>query len=513
MDAGIQKPLLGAPSSAYQTFPSQRNAHQLDREYIRTLQNKRLFLAAFAAVLGNFNFGYALVYTSPVIPALETSNIPALKISRVEESWFGSVFTLGAAAGGLSAMLLNDRLGRKLSIMFSAVPSAVGYAFMGSAQGVWMLLLGRLLTGYAGGVTAASIPVYISEISHPGVRGTLGACPQIMAVLGSLILYALGLKLSWRWLAVAGEVPVLTMIILLCFMPNSPRFLISKGKNDEAVGVLRWLRGQNTDFHREFEQIKESVRKQSRRISCAEIKDPFIYKPILIAVLMRFLQQLSGVTPILVYLQTIFQSTAVVLKPEYDAAIVGGVRLASVLISAFSMDKAGRKILLFVSAGIMFASNLILGLYIHYTSLPSHNSTTAVVNGTLVIPESLTAEPSGYITLIPLVATMFFIMGYAMGWGPITWLLMSEILPLKARGVASGLCVLVSWLTAFALTRFFLLVVRDFGLEVPFLFFAVICAGNLLFTGCCVPETKGRSLEQIESYFRTGRRSIMRNHI
>uniref|UniRef100_A0A8C3T9A0 Solute carrier family 2 member 6 n=1 Tax=Chelydra serpentina TaxID=8475 RepID=A0A8C3T9A0_CHESE len=363
-----------------------------------------------------------------------------------------SVFTLGAAAGGLSAMLLNDRLGRKLSIMFSAVPSAVGYAFMGSAQGVWMLLLGRLLTGYAGGVTAASIPVYISEISHPGVRGALGACPQIMAVLGSLILYALGLKLPWRWLAVAGEVPVLAMIILLCFMPNSPRFLISKGKDEEAVGVLRWLRGQHTDFRREFEQIKESVRQQSRRISCAEIRDPFIYKPILIAVLMRFLQQLSGVTPILVYLQSIFQSTAVILKPEYDAAIVGGVRLASVLIAAFSMDKAGRKILLFVS-------------------------------------------------------------GYAMGWGPITWLLMSEILPLKARGVASGLCVLVSWLTAFALTRFFLLVVQDFGLEVPFLFFAVICAVNLLFTGCCVPETKGRSLEQIESYFRTGRRSFMRNHI
>uniref|UniRef100_A0A8C0GAH3 Solute carrier family 2 member 6 n=1 Tax=Chelonoidis abingdonii TaxID=106734 RepID=A0A8C0GAH3_CHEAB len=453
MDASIQKPLLGAPDSAYQTFPLIFPAPSLVLSFsYRTLQNKRLFLAVFAAVLGNFNFGYALVYTSPVIPALETSNIPALKITRVEQSWFGSVFTLGAAAGGLSAMLLNDRLGRKLSIMFSAVPSAVGYAFMGSAQGVWMLLLGRLLTGYAGGVTAASIPVYISEISHPGVRGVLGACPQIMAVLGSLILYALGLKLSWRWLAVAGEVPVLTMIILLCFMPNSPRFLISKGKDDEAVRVLRWLRGQNTDFHREFEQIKESVRQQSRRISCAEIKDPFIYKPILIAVLMRFLQQLSGVTPILVYLQSIFQSTAVILKPEYDAAIVGGVRLASVLIAAFSMDKAGRKILLFVS-------------------------------------------------------------GYAMGWGPITWLLMSEILPLKARGVASGLCVLVSWLTAFALTRFFLLVVQDFGLEVPFLFFAVICAGNLLFTGCCVPETKGRSLEQIESYFRTGRRSFMRNHI
>nr|XP_025040788.1 solute carrier family 2, facilitated glucose transporter member 6 isoform X1 [Pelodiscus sinensis] len=512
MDTRMQDPLLGAPGSAYQTFPQQA-ARPLDREYIRTLQNKRLFLAAFAAVLGNFSFGYALVYTSPVIPALETSNIPALKITHKEASWFGSVFTLGAAAGGLSAMFLNDRLGRKLSIMVSAVPSAVGYAFMAGAQGLWMLLLGRLLTGYAGGVTAASIPVYISEISHPGVRGTLGSCPQIMAVLGSLILYALGLKLPWRWLAVAGEVPVLTMIILLCFMPDSPRFLISKGKEDKALQVLRWLRGPDTDFHREFEQMRESVWHQSKRISCAEIRDPFIYKPILIAVLMRFLQQLSGVTPTLVYLQTIFQSTSVILKPEYDAAIVGGVRLVSVLIAAFSMDKAGRKILLYLSAGIMLASNLTLGLYIHYTPKPSHNSTLAVMNGTTVSPESLTAEPSHYVTLIPLVATMLFIMGYAMGWGPITWLLMSEILPLKARGVASGLCVLVSWLTAFALTTVFLPVVQAFGLEVPFLFFAVICAGNLIFTGCCVPETKGRSLEQIETFFRTGRRSIMRNHV
>ncbi|KFV76173.1 Solute carrier family 2, facilitated glucose transporter member 6, partial [Struthio camelus australis] len=479
---------------------------------LRSLHNKRLYLAVFAAVLGNFSFGFALVYPSPVIPVLEVYPIPALKLDPHKASWFGSVFTLGAAAGGLSAMLLNDRLGRKLSIMFSAVPSAVGYALMGSAQGIWMLLLGRVLTGYAGGVTSASIPVYISEIAHPGVRGMLGACPQIMAVLGSLILYALGkylhgLILDWRWLAIAGEVPVLAMIVLLCFMPNSPRFLLSQGKEDEALGSLCWLRGKDTDYAREYEQIKDSVRQQSRRISCAEIKDPFIYKPILIAVVMRFLQQLSGVTCVLVYLQSIFNKTSVILKPEYDAALVGLVRLFSVAIAAASMDKAGRKILLFVSAGVMLASNLTMGLYIHFM-LPSRNGTTT--NETLVSSANHDAEPTSYITLIPLLATMFFIMGYAMGWGPITWLLMSEILPLKARGVASGLCVVVSWLTAFMLTRFFLPVVENFGLEVPFLFFTVICAGNFLFTGCCVPETKGRSLEQIESYFRTGRRSFMR---
>ncbi|NXL01838.1 GTR6 protein, partial [Mesembrinibis cayennensis] len=511
MEPSMREPLVRKTSSSYRTFPESAGK-RLDKEYLRSLHNKRLYLAVFAAVLGNFNFGFALVYPSPVIPALEAHPSPALRLDQHTASWFGSVFTLGAAAGGLSAMLLNDRLGRKLSIMFSALPSAVGYALMAGAQGIGMLLLGRVLTGYAGGVTSASIPVYISEISHPGVRGMLGACPQIMAVLGSLdsppnCAAPAGLVLDWRWLAVAGEVPVLAMIVLLCFMPNSPRFLLSRGKDDEAVGSLCWLRGKDTDYAREYEQIKDSVRKQSRRVSCAEIKDPFIYKPILIAVGMRFLQQLSGVTCVLVYLQSIFKKTSVILKPEYDAALVGLVRLFSVAIAAVSMDKAGRKILLFVSAGVMLVSNLTMGLYIHFVPA-SQNGTIA--NKTLESSASLPAEPTNYITLIPLLATMFFIMGYAMGWGPITWLLMSEILPLKARGVASGLCVVVSWLTAFTLTQFFLRVVEAFGLEVPFLFFAVICAGNILFTGCCVPETKGRSLEQIEAFFRTGRRSFMR---
>ncbi|XP_054030380.1 solute carrier family 2, facilitated glucose transporter member 6 [Dryobates pubescens] len=506
MEPSAREPLVRTGSSSYQTFPGS-TSKRLDKEYLRSLHNERLYLAVFAAVLGNFSFGFALVYPSPVIPALEAHPDPALRLDQHTASWFGSVFTLGAAAGGLSTMLLNDLLGRRLSIMFSAVPSALGLALLAGAQGFPMLLLGRILTGYAGGVTSASIPVYISEISHPGVRGMLGACPQLMAVLGSLILYALGLVLDWRWLAVAGEVPVLIMTILLCFMPSSPRFLLSQGKEGEALRSLCWLRGRHTDYGREYEQIKDSVRKQSQRVSCAEIKDPFIYKPILIAVGMRFLQQLSGVTCILVYLQPIFKKTSVILRAEYDAALVGLVRLFSVAVAAASMDKAGRKILLFVSAGVMLISNLTMGLYVHFEPAALNGT---VANETLGSSARLPAEPTNYITLIPLLATMLFIMGYAMGWGPITWLLMSEILPLKARGVASGLCVVVSWLTAFTLTQFFLRVVDSFGLEVPFLFFALICAGNILFTGCCVPETKGSSLEQIESFFRTGRRSFMR---
>ncbi|XP_004411437.1 PREDICTED: solute carrier family 2, facilitated glucose transporter member 6 isoform X2 [Odobenus rosmarus divergens] len=443
----MQEPLLGAEGPDYDTFP-EKSPSPGERTRVGAPQNKRVFLATFAAVLGNFSFGYALVYTSPVIPALEHSLDPDLSLTKTQASWFGSVFTLGAAAGGLSAMVLNDLLGRKLSIMFSAVPSAAGYALMAGAHGFWMLLLGRTLTGFAGGLTAACIPVYVSEIATPSVRGALGATPQLMAVFGSLSLYALGLLLPWRWLAVAGEGPVLIMILLLSFMPNSPRFLLSRGRDTEALRALAWLRGADTDIRWEFQQIEDNIRRQSTHMSWAEARNPHMYRPILIALLMRFLQQLMGITPILVYLQPIFESTAVLLPPKDDAAIVGAVRLFSVLIAALTMDLAGRKVLLFIS-------------------------------------------------------------GYAMGWGPITWLLMSEILPLQARGVASGLCVLVSWLTAFALTKSFLLVVNAFGLHVPFFFFAAICLASLVFTGCWVPETKGRSLEQIESFFRTGRRSFL----
>ncbi|XP_044776571.1 solute carrier family 2, facilitated glucose transporter member 6 isoform X2 [Neomonachus schauinslandi] len=443
----MQEPLLGAEGPDYDTFP-EKSPSPGERTRVGAPQNKRVFLATFAAVLGNFSFGYALVYTSPVIPALEHSLDPDLSLTKTQASWFGSIFTLGAAAGGLSAMVLNDLLGRKLSIMFSAVPSAAGYALMAGAHGFWMLLLGRTLTGFAGGLTAACIPVYVSEIATPSVRGALGATPQLMAVFGSLSLYALGLLLPWRWLAVAGEGPVLIMILLLSFMPNSPRFLLSRGRDTEALRALAWLRGADTDIRWEFQQIQDNVRRQSTHMSWAEARNPHMYRPILIALLMRFLQQLMGITPILVYLQPIFESTAVLLPPKDDAAIVGAVRLFSVLIAALTMDLAGRKVLLFIS-------------------------------------------------------------GYAMGWGPITWLLMSEILPLQARGVASGLCVLVSWLTAFALTKSFLLVVNAFGLHVPFFFFTAICLASLVFTGCCVPETKGRSLEQIESFFRTGRRSFL----
>ncbi|KAL7980911.1 hypothetical protein Chor_002065 [Crotalus horridus] len=432
----------------------EKDPRRVEKEYYRTLRNQRLLLACFAAVLGNFSFGFALVYTSPVIPALVKSPVPNLQLTRATASWFGSIFTLGVAAGGLCTMYFNDRLGRKLSIMFSAIPSAIGYFFMASAQEVWMLLVGRLLTGFAGGVTSAAIPVYISEISHPGIRGALGSCPQIMAVLGALFLYALGR--SPGALALAGG----------CWRSPCPSHDVSP------------------HLHARLAPFPDFQGEGRRGAVCSPVAE----RPRcgLLVGIRADQSQRSGTGRSMfkrrgqgankhMEVETLI---CFPLAPEYDAVIVGGVRLASVLVAAFSMDKAGRKVLLYVSACLMLASTLTLGVYIRLIPQLLHNSSAVAANGT----HGGLGDPSMVgLTAIPLVATMFFIIGYAMGWGPITWLLMAEVLPLKARGVVSGLCVLVS---------------------------CAICVINLVFT-YLLPETKGKSLERIESYFRTGRKSFL----
>ncbi|CAL8271951.1 unnamed protein product [Lota lota] len=482
---------------------SDENTPLLDREQTASLvSNSRLFLAVFAVVLGNFSFGYSLVYASPVQAHLQKSDDPRLQMDSTQYALFGSIYSLGAAAGGLFAMLLNDVIGRKMSIMTSGMPSAVGYMLMGGATDRWMLYVGRFLTGIAGGMTAASIPVYISEISHPAIRGAMGSCPQITAVCGALALYALGTCLTWRWLAVVGGFPAVVMVVLVALMPCSPRRLLSLGREKEAEVALRWLRGKNYHVHTELRAVQYSINMQGR-VTWKELATPTYYRPILISVVMRFMQQMTGITPTLVYLQYILSTSNVALNSGYAAVIVGVVRLLSVTIAASLMDRAGRKVLLYTSSMLMILSSLTLTMYSHVNGCTIPPTPLNLTHYTQPIYDSLGTPPEH--SLVPLFLIIVFIFGYAMGWGPITWLLMAEVLPLVARGVASGLCVAVSWLTAFAVTHAFMFLAETYSLYVPYLCFTVVGVFCLLFTAVCVPETRGRSLEEIENFFRTGR--------
>uniref|UniRef100_A0A670YAY8 Solute carrier family 2, facilitated glucose transporter member 8 n=1 Tax=Pseudonaja textilis TaxID=8673 RepID=A0A670YAY8_PSETE len=406
------------------------------------VQNHNLYLATFAAVLGPLSFGFVLGYSSPAIPSLKRSHNPELRLDDTQASWFGSVVTLGAAAGGTLGGYVVDKIGRKLSLMLCAVPYVFGFLIIVSAQNIWMLYLGRLLCGLASGVTSLVVPIYISETSHSKIRGVLGSCVQLMVVTGILGAYLAGMALEWRWLAVLSSIPPCFLLGLMAFVPETPRFLLRQNRQSEAVAALQFLRGPLVDHEWECREIEANVNEQ-QEMSIAEFKNPSIYKPFLIGVAMMFFQQASGINALMFYAETIFED-ANFKDSSAATVIVGSIQVIFTATAALIIDKTGRKILLVIS-------------------------------------------------------------GFALGWGPIPWLVMSEIFPLRARGIASGACVLTNWLMAFLVTKEFhdlTVLLTPYG---TFWLFSSTCLLNVIFTIVCVPETKGKSLEEIEAHFRRPR--------
>ncbi|XP_042642713.1 solute carrier family 2, facilitated glucose transporter member 8 isoform X3 [Tyto alba] len=407
----------------------------------RRVQNKKLYLATFAAVLGPLSFGFVLGYSSPVIPELRKINDPELRLDNSQASWFGSVITLGAAAGGILGGYLVDKVGRKLSLMLCSIPYVFGYVVIISAQNVWMLYFGRMLTGLASGITSLVVPVYISEVSHPKVRGMLGSCVQLMVVTGIVGAYIAGITLKWRWLAVLCSFPSCIMLFFMSFMPETPRFLLNRNKRSEAIASLRFLRGPHVDHEWECTQIEASVWEEGLNLS--EFKNPSIYRPLLIGVALMFFQQVTGINAIMFYAETIFEDAnfKVIRDSRMASVVVGSIQVCFTAVAALIIDKTGRKVLLYIS-------------------------------------------------------------GFALGWGPVPWLVISEIFPLKARGISSGACVLTNWFMAFLVTKEFNDLIGFLTSYGTFWLFSAFCCLNVTFTAFYVPETKGQTLEQIEAYFR-----------
>ncbi|XP_054992652.1 solute carrier family 2, facilitated glucose transporter member 8 isoform X1 [Sorex araneus] len=454
-------------------------------------RGRRVFLAAFAAALGPLSFGYALGYSSPAIPSLRRAAPPAPRLDPDAASWFGAIVTLGAAAGGVLGGWLLDRAGRKLSLLLCTVPFAAGFAVITAAQDVWMLFAGRLLTGLACGIASLVAPVYISEIAYPAVRGLLGSCVQLMVVVGILLAYLAGWALEWRWLAVLGCVPPTLMLLLMCFMPETPRFLLAQHKRQEAAAALQFLWGTE----QLWEEPPAEAEHQGFRL--AQLTRPGVYKPFGIGVALMAFQQLSGINAVMFYAETIFEE-AKFKDSSLASVVVGVIQVLFTALAALVMDRAGRKLLLALSGVVMVLSTGAFGAYFKLMqSGPSNSSHVA-----LLAPVHVASGDTGAgLAWLAVGSMCLFIAGFAVGWGPIPWLLMSEIFPLHVKGVATGVCVLTNWLMAFLVTKEFsslMQVLRPYG---AFWLASAFCTLSVLFTLFCVPETKGRTLEQITAHF------------
>ncbi|KAK7934048.1 hypothetical protein WMY93_004944 [Mugilogobius chulae] len=458
--------------------------------YLSKVQNGRLFLATFAAVLGPLSFGFVLGYSSPAIPDLTSISDQRLRLDATQASWFGSIVTLGAAAGGLLGGWMVQSLGRKFSLMLASVPFVCGFTVIVAAQAVWMLHLGRALTGVASGITSLVVPLYISETAHERVRGLLGSCVQLMVVLGIMGVYLAGLVLDWRWLAVCSSIPPALMLVSMCFMPETPRFLLSKGKRREAEDALRFLRGPEANVAWESARIEESAQEQVREresvqeqgsgFRFSDLADPGVYKPLLLGVFLMIFQQMTGINAIMFYAESIFEQ-AHFKNGDVGSVSVGVTQVVFTAVAAVVMDRAGRRLLLIISGASMAVSTAAFGVYFYLLNQPG---------------------PPAQMSWVALLSMAVFITGFALGWGPIPWLVMGEILPVRVRGFAGAVCVLTNWGMAFVVTKSFQDMMTLLTSAGTFWLFSSMCILNLVFTSVFLPETKGKSLEQIEALFR-----------
>uniref|UniRef100_A0A3B5ATW2 Solute carrier family 2, facilitated glucose transporter member 8 n=1 Tax=Stegastes partitus TaxID=144197 RepID=A0A3B5ATW2_9TELE len=420
--------------------------------YMSKVRNGRLYLATFVSVLGPMSFGFVLGYSSPAIPELSNSADPRLRLDAVQASWFGSVVTVGAALGGLLGGWMVEKVGRKLSLMFCSLPFVFGFAIIVAAQNVWMLYVGRVLTGVASGVTSLVVPLYISEMAHERVRGLLGSCVQLMVVLGIMLVYLAGLFVDWRWLAICSSIPPTLLILCMCFMPETPRFLLSQGKRREAEEALRFLRGPDAPVEWECARIEDACDEQGSRFQVSDLMDPGVYKPLLIGVMLMIFQQMTGVNAIMFYAENIFQQ-AHFKESDLASVIVGLIQVVFTAVAALIMDKAGRKVLLIISGVAMALSTTAFGVYFYIMSRLHSSSSLSVLM--LDVQNGAGEEAHSDLAWLALASTAVFIAGFALGWGPIPWLIMSEVFPVKVRGFASAVCVLTNWSMAFVVTKTF----------------------------------------------------------
>ena len=415
-----------------------------------------------------------------------------LKLTEDQFDWFASLLAVGALIGGPVAGILIDLLGRKTGIMLSALPFVTGWALIASAGNVYLLCLGRFLTGFACGMASLSAPTYIAEISSKQLRGLLGGGFQLAVVFGVLLAFLFGIPLSYIWLAILAAIFGVCMVMLLLFIPESPRWYF-KNNPEKARKSLEWLRGPNSpSINTEIHEIEQTTVEQNQRQPFRELLlQKTVYKPLILSVALMFFQQFSGVNAVLFFSNDIFKDAGFSSKSQQDTAsvILAIAQVVFTFVGCILMDRAGRRILLAIAGITMAVTCTTFSLYYILTE------------------KNIAAKDATSMQVLSVGSLGVYISGFSIGWGPVPWLIMSEIFPEQARGPGSGIATATNWTFAFLVTRFFKNVEKAISPFGTFVAFAVANVVGVIFVLVFLPETKGKTLAEIEAYFTGGERS------
>lgn len=451
-----------------------------------------IWMVTFAAALGGFLFGYDFVVIGGAKPFYE----PFFNLtSPAQRGWGTSSALVGCVIGALLCILLSDKLGRKKLLIFSGFLFALSAFVTALAPDFLIFNAARMTGGIAMGAALNLAPMYIAEIAPAGKRGMMVTINQFMIMIGILSAQVVNLLISkldaeliadptlemireswsgqfgWRWMFGAEAVPALIFFILMFIVPESVRWLVKDGQEGKALKILGRIGGE--EYARaEIKDISQTLSEESiSKVNFKELLDSKVLKLIGLGMFLAFLQQWSGINVVIYYASDIFQAAGFNLQEMMlQTVAIGSVMLLSVIITIFTVEKLGRRLILLIATASMA---VIYGL----------------IGGSFF---------TGYTGAPIVVLTLLNVMFYSLSLAPLFWVVISEIYPNRIRGAAMSIGATTHWVANFLLTFSFPAIKEAVGWANNFWLYGVVCLIGFIVLYRYLPETKGKSLEQIE---------------
>ena len=444
----------------------------------------RLHFISLIAAIGGLLFGYDTAVISGAIGNLTRF----FSLSPMQTGWAISSALTGCLAGALLADYFSTRFGRKWSMTVAAVfflVCSMGTALPGNFA---TFIVYRIIGGIGVGISSMVVPMYIAEIAPAEKRGALVAYNQLAIVIGIVIVYfinyfialqgddAWNLTTGWRWMFGSEAIPSLLYLVLLFFIPESPRWLVMKGRSTQALAVLEQFNTKEKAWATLQDISAPATGKQEA--GWKNLLHPALGFALLVGIGLSVFQQVTGINAILYYAPEIFKSFGSDARASLlQTSLLGVVNLVFTIVSIYLVDKAGRKPLLYVGTLGMFIALVVVGYATYYQ-----------ITSTWLLPFLL-----------------IFMASFSISWGPVVWVLLSEIFPNNIRSLALSMAVFIQWVANFAVSQTFPVMTdtkwlkEQFHGSFPFILFAVLCLLALVLVWRCVPETKNKTLEQMKT--------------
>ncbi|HEX4437023.1 MAG TPA: sugar porter family MFS transporter [Solirubrobacteraceae bacterium] len=436
-------------------------------------RNRFVLRLAIVAALGGFLFGYDTGVISGALPFIG-KDIGGGEFN--EQAYVGSLL-VGAVVGAILSGFSADAISRRRTKIISGCIYVIGALCSAFAQSAPELIAARFVLGLSVGTASFVSPMYISELAPKRIRGGVTSFNQLMVVSGIMAAYIVNWALkgapdNWRWMLGLGALPGLALAIGMYFQPFSPRWLVEQGREDEALQTLRRVRSDDEEAEEELQEIKEAAAEER---GFRHVWRPDVRPLVAIGLVLAIAQQFIGVNTVIYYAPTILKFTGLSTSSAITQALsVGITNVVFTIVAIVLLDRVGRRVLLIVGTTGCILSLAMLGVFFASSGLQSSASWVA------------------------LVCLIVYIASFAVGLGPVFWLMISEIFPLSVRSPAMSLSTVGNWSSNFLVSSFFLTLVGAISREGTFWLYGGLGVLSLIFFVVRVPETKGRSLEQIE---------------